>query len=142
MPAPKLYIAGMGMITPLGPNVQTTVAAVNAGISAYSLSEYQTEEGEPITMARVPNQVFERVQCEFPEEGDVFNFRHERMIRMAIIALREVVLESSTEEAVPLLLAMPEMHVSEEDLTPIVPALVHILAPWVHCYLIRRFSLG
>ena len=142
MSSPKLYIAGMGMITPLGPNVSTTVAAVNAGISAYSLSEYQTEAGEPITMARVPNQVFERVQCEFPEEGDVFNYRHERMIRMAIIALREGVLESSTEEAVPLLLAMPEMHVSEEDLTPIVPALVHNLAPWSQRSLIRRFSVG
>src|SRR5690554_5983584 len=131
MPAPKLYIAGMGMITPLGPNVQTIVAAVNAGISSYSLSEYQTEAGEPITMARVPNQVFERVQCDFPEEGDVFNYRHERLIRMAIIALREGVLESSTEEAIPLLLAMPEMQISEEGYTPIIPALVHNLAPWV-----------
>lgn len=142
MSSPKLYIAGMGMITPLGPNVQTTVAAVNAGISAYSLSEYQTEAGEPITMARVPNQVFERVQCEFPEEGDVFNYRHERMIRMAIIAVRECLPQHDTEDAIPLLLAMPEMPISEEDLTPIVPALGHNLAPWVKRSHIRRFSLG
>src|SRR5690606_24086154 len=142
MSSPKLYIAGMGMITPLGPNVSTTVAAVDAGISAYGLSEYQTEAGEPITMARVPNQVFERVQCEFPEEGDVFNYRHERMIRMAIIAVRECLPQHDTEEAIPLLLAMPEMPISEEDLTPIVPALGHNLAPWVTRSHIRRFSLG
>jgi 3-oxoacyl-[acyl-carrier-protein] synthase I len=37
---PKLYIAGMGMITPVGANVAMTAASVEAGISAYGESRY------------------------------------------------------------------------------------------------------
>lgn len=48
MSSPLLYIAGMGMITPLGPSVATTVAAVNAGISACQQSRYTTAAGDAI----------------------------------------------------------------------------------------------
>ena len=40
----KLYIAGMGSITPLGDNMAMTAAGVTAGISAYSVSESESEE--------------------------------------------------------------------------------------------------
>ena len=54
----KLYIAGMGMITPVGWNDAMTAASVNAGICTYEASRYFTRSGEPITMARVPDPVF------------------------------------------------------------------------------------
>jgi 3-oxoacyl-[acyl-carrier-protein] synthase I len=138
----KLYIAGMGMITPVGHNVATTVAAIRASKSAYGISEYDTDEGEPIIMARVPDGVFEHLQCEFEEEGNTFNLRHERMIRMAIVAVRESVAKVNPNEAVPLILAMPTDHAQETGYTPFVPALAHNLKPWVSPSLTRRISTG
>jgi 3-oxoacyl-[acyl-carrier-protein] synthase I len=138
----KLYIAGMGMITPVGHNVATTVAAIRASKSAYGISEYDSDEGEPIIMARVPDGVFEHLQCEFEEEGNTFNLRHERMIRMAIVAVRESVAKVNPNEAVPLILAMPSDHAQETGYTPFVPALAHNLKPWVSPSLTRRLSTG
>lgn len=68
----KLYIAGMGMITALGPSVATTVAAVRAGKSAYQLSEYETEEGDSIVVSQIPHAVFDVVDATI-NEGVVVN---------------------------------------------------------------------
>src|SRR5690606_38650011 len=86
--SPKLYIAGMGMITPLGPNVQTTAAAMNAGISAYQESRYYTAEGDVVTMAEVPAALFEDFEAEI-DEGESYNEQYDHMIKMAVVALEE-----------------------------------------------------
>lgn len=138
----KLYIAGMGMITALGPSVATTVAAVRAGKSAYQLSEYETEEGEPLIMARVPNRVFEHIECEFEEEGNTFNNRHERIIRMAIVALRECVQSTNTSEAVPLIFTASVTNSEENGYTPFLPALVSNVKPWIDLQITRRIATG
>jgi 3-oxoacyl-[acyl-carrier-protein] synthase-1 len=138
----KLYIAGMGMITALGPSVATTVAAVRAGKSAYQLSEYETEEGEPLIMARVPNRVFEHIECEFEEEGNTFNNRHERIIRMAIVALRECVQSTNTSEAVPLIFTASVINSEENGYTPFLPALVSNVKPWIDLQITRRIAAG
>jgi hypothetical protein len=41
----KIYIAGMGMITPAGANVAMTSATVKAGICRYAESEYDGQIG-------------------------------------------------------------------------------------------------
>lgn len=138
---PKLYIAGMGMITPVGGNVAMTVAAVEAGISGYKNSEYRTNKNEPVVMAKVPNLVFEQIQCNVGG-SDVFNYRQERIIRLAIIALRESVSKHIVVEAVPLLLAMPENNLNDEECSPIIPALTENIAPWINTTITRRFSTG
>jgi 3-oxoacyl-[acyl-carrier-protein] synthase-1 len=142
MSSPRLYIAGMGMITPLGPNVATTVAAVNAGISASTLSEYDTDDGEPITMARVPDEVFEHIKYEFEEGNNVFNHRDGRMIRMAIAALRESVAAVNTLDATPLIMAVPADQIQDKGYTPFIPALARNLKPWIELPLTRRISTG
>jgi len=138
---PKLYIAGMGMITPVGGNVTMTAAAINAGISAYGLSDYDTNSDEPITMAKVPNSVFEQMECDIIQT-DIFNNRYERMIRMTIIALRECLLKHKTEDAIPFLLAMPEGNLGEEEYTPIIPSLANNFTPWINAAISRRFCTG
>jgi 3-oxoacyl-[acyl-carrier-protein] synthase I len=142
MTSPLLYIAGMGMITPLGPSVATTVAAVNAGISAYTLSEYNNDDGEPIIMARVPDAVFEHIECTLSEEGSVFNFRHERMIRLAIMAINEAVNTQQCDGAVPFVLGLAEESGNTERYTPFMPALAHNLKPWISLALTRRICTG
>ena len=141
MSSPKLYIAGMGMITPLGPNVQTTVAAVNAGISAYSLSEYQTKAGEPITMAKVPDAVFNNIDAEI-DEGDRFNLRHDRLTKMAIIAIREACHQATAEQSFPIVLGMSDRSVDKDGLSSLIENLQENCKPWVSTKLSRSLNSG
>src|SRR5690606_13947806 len=141
MPAPKLYIAGMGMITPLGPNVSTTVAAVNAGSSAYSLSEYQTEAGEPIIMAKVPDAVFTNIDAEI-DEGDRFNLRHDRLTKMAIIAIREACHQTAAAQSFPIVLGMSDRSVDKDGLSSLIENLQKNCKPWVSTKLSRSLYSG
>lgn len=118
MSSPLLYIAGMGMITPLGPSVATTVAAVNAGISAYQQSRYTTAAGDAITMAEVPTAIFDDFDAEI-DEGESYNEQYDHMIKMAIVALEKTCCNQSIEQPIPLVLAMPELDIS--------PAIKHSL---------------
>lgn len=118
MSAPRLYIAGMGMITPLGPNVATTVAAVNAGVSAYQQSRYYAANGDAITMAEVPAEIFDGFEAEI-DEGESYNEQYDHMIKMAIVALEETCRNQPIEQPIPLVLAMPELDIS--------PAIKHSL---------------
>jgi 3-oxoacyl-[acyl-carrier-protein] synthase-1 len=141
MSAPRLYIAGMGMITPLGPSVATTVAAVNAGISAYALSEYDTDDGEPITMARVPDVVFTHIDAEI-DEGDRHNLRHNRLMKMAITAIREACETQLTEQAVPIVFGMSERFTDRDGLSSFIENLQQNCKPWISTQLSRSLHSG
>ncbi len=119
MPSPVLYIAGMGMISPLGPSVATTVAAVNAGISAYQQSRYYTAKGDAINMAEVPTAIFENFEAEIDEGESSYNEQYDHMIKMAIVALEDACHDQAVEQPIPLVLAMPELEIS--------PAIKHSL---------------
>lgn len=141
MSSPLLYIAGMGLITPLGHSIATTVTAVNAGISAYTLSEYDTFGGEPITMARVPHAVFDNIDAEI-DEGDRFNPRHDRLIKMAITAVREACHERTTEQAIPVVLGMSDRSVGKDGLSSFVENLQENCKPWISIQLSRSLYSG
>ena len=49
----KIYIAGIGAITPVGKNAEMTFASVNARINRYQDSGYFTESKQPVKMALV-----------------------------------------------------------------------------------------
>ncbi len=104
----KVYIAGMGMITPLGDSVEKTAAAVRAGISGYQVSDYDNQQGQPITMAGVPEDIFADMDVQI-DEGDYYCEQYDRIIKMAIFALQQTVDASGLAEPVPLILAMPEV---------------------------------
>ena len=81
-----IYIAGIGMITPVGFDTASTFAAVKAGISAYSVSDYFDKNDEPITMASIPDSMLSSLKFEL-DEGDRYNERHDRVTKMAIYAV-------------------------------------------------------
>ena len=100
---PKLYIAGIGMITPVGANTAMTAAAVRAGVSAYEASDNFSYRAEPLTMARIPQDVF--TQCNVViDEGGYNN----HIIKMAILAAREALSGHKISKPIPLLLSIPE----------------------------------
>ena len=135
-----LYIAGMGAITPLGINLPNTFAAVNAGISAYAQTEHYTDRRKPIVMARVPDTAFEHIPCEI-DHADVDCWLN-RLIRMAIAALRESVAEQIDNRTIPLIIAMPEHPHSAKDLSLLATALHRNIPLWVQPSLVRPISGG
>lgn len=137
----KFYIAGMGMVTPVGGNVTMTAAVVAAGMSAYQESDFTTRAGEKITMARVPDEMI----CEFKgeiDEGSCFNPRHDRVTRLAILALQQVCAQLPADQAVPLILAMPEIKSDSEGLSSFVRNLANNLNPWVDPAMCRSIQSG
>ena len=137
----RVYIAGMGMITPVGANLAMTTAAVRAGISAYATSGYYDQVGRPITMASVPAEAIHEIQADLVE-GDRFNLRHHRVVKMAIHALREACVSRTADRPFPLFLAAPEGQADEEGLSPLVANLEVNCKPWVDSKICRVFASG
>lgn len=137
----RLYIADMGMVTPLGPNALATAAAVRAGISAYRLSDHYTLEDEPVTMTAVPKGLIDGIEAEI-EEGDRFNARHDRIIKLALFALRAAMARHQATQALPLLLAMPEGDQDNEGLTSLVRNLAGNCNPWITTPMCRTLHGG
>ena len=54
------------------------------------------------------------------DEGDRFNPRHDRVTKMAIMAISEACSDQVSEQAIPLLLAMPEATMDDEGLSSLV----------------------
>ncbi len=116
----KAYIAGIGMITPLGFNSAMTSASVGAGISSYEISDhYHNHAGEPITLSLAPDELFTN-PFEI-DEGDYYSVQYDRIIKLSILALREIFSQQSVERPVPLILAMAESQVG------VVPVLSKLL---------------
>lgn len=142
----KMYIAGIGMVTPVGANTAMTAAAVRAEVSAYAETEYTDPQGLPITMASVPDLAFDTLEADIGE-GDRFDARHYRVIKMAIFALREACALRSTKQSIPLLMAMPEAQagarqVDDEGLIPLIDVLEKNCKPWISADQYRRLHSG
>lgn len=113
----KLYIAAIGMLTPLGYNSAMTSAAVRAGISAYKLSGYRSKSGRAIRTSPVPEEIF-ALDVDV-EKNATYRPQYDRVIRMAALALQDIEAEysKSITQAIPLILALPES-IPNVDQTP------------------------
>lgn len=105
--ANKLYIAGTGMITPLGFDTASTVAAVRAGVCAYQLSEFDDEDGHTIKMAHLPEEAYMSFTAEI-DEGDFYNDHYDHVIKLSHVAIREAFADNPIDAPVPLCLGLPE----------------------------------
>ncbi len=101
-----MYIAGIGMFTPVGADSVMTAAAVNAGISAYKDSGYFTKTKEPIKMAQVPQDALPELSDELKLCG-MYGRWEQHLVQLAGTAIQEALSEYSGEP-LPLILAGPE----------------------------------
>ncbi|MBN4080459.1 hypothetical protein JYT31_02230 [Beggiatoa alba] len=108
---PKAYIAGIGMINSIGADTVMISASVKAQISGYKTSDFFNMQGQPITLATVPDQVFSSVNIEV-DHGNHYSVHTDRIIKIAIIAMHEAIANQTIKKPIPLVLAMPE--ISEE----------------------------
>ncbi len=109
----KIYIAGIGMITPVGANAQMTAAAVKAGVSGYRISEYINNACQPITMAMVPDDALPKFIYDLETSEDI-NIAIGRMLLMASIALEETIMSYQGNIPLPLILAGPTTYAGQE----------------------------
>jgi 3-oxoacyl-[acyl-carrier-protein] synthase-1 len=139
-----LYIAGIGMVTPVGANTAMTAAAVKAGVSGYQASGYFTRKTrQPITMTGVPLEVFMSMQVEI-DEGSYYSAQYDHIIKMAILALREAVSRQSIKKPVPLILAIPETHPNVSYIKPeaLIKNLINQKDLPLHADLVRCIDTG
>ncbi len=103
----KLYLAASGMITSIGYNTAMTVLAARAGINQFKVSAYVNQNRESITMAAVPDTIFDEFEGEI-DIGVLHSELMDREIKMAITAVTEVLSKQRLKLPVPLILALPE----------------------------------
>lgn len=103
----KLYIAGMGMITPIGAHTAMTAAAVRAGVSGYTECNFFDEDFNKVRMATVPDEALENCLDEEVLIGPM-SARHARMLQMAKLAIRDISPKLPKDQKLPLFLAGPE----------------------------------
>ena len=103
----KMYVFRVGMLTPLGINLPMTVAAVRAGISAYSESEHIGKHDLPIKMARVPEDALPPLHEELRLSQKLSTFK-KRLIQLSAHALLEACDYSMLKNPIPIFLAGPE----------------------------------
>lgn len=113
---PKIYISGVGMLTPLG-NGELTAAAVRAEVSAYQVVETPDFFSETLTLSMIPEPVIpalnEYFETDFEDDqlteiGHLEN-RAQRMLHTLLRALDDLKQDSSVSVVgAPILLGLPE----------------------------------
>jgi 3-oxoacyl-[acyl-carrier-protein] synthase I len=131
------------MITPIGANTKMTSAFVKASVSAYTISDYYNKHFKPIRIASVPQKVFTSLNADIVKSVN-FNDTHERIIKMAIIAIREACESCQIQEAIPLILAMQETdsQINQISAAEFIKHLVKNCHPWIGSSMNRSIHSG
>jgi 3-oxoacyl-[acyl-carrier-protein] synthase-1 len=110
---PKVYVAAVGMITPVGANAEMTAAAVKAGITRYSETDYFDKDYNRVKMALVPESLVENSLDASLLKGD-FTARRARLLQLASLALKNLAASTDDLDNLPLFLAGPYA-ISEQE---------------------------
>lgn len=103
----KAYIAGVGMITPVGSNTEMTAMSVRAGINRYQETEYLGQNFDPVRMALVPDEAF-TVKLEGYVAPNIKSSRQARLLQLVGTAAAELIPLMEPDVKVPLFIAGPE----------------------------------
>ena len=105
---PGIYIAAIGMMTAVGQNTETTVAAVNAGISRLQASEdYYNKKNKAYTMALVPEEALPEVTYRLNREEEA-SLQMGIMLTTIDVAIKEVLASYPEERPITLFFSGPE----------------------------------
>jgi len=102
------WIMQTGMVTAVGIGSAQTATSVRAGINRFKESdEFFNQHGEPMVLALLPEDVLP------PLHGDLVHLpeltaRYGRMLRLAEVALNDVLSGQNIQHPLPLYLAVPE----------------------------------
>lgn len=105
----KMYIAQMGILTPLGHQVAMMATAVAAGINVYDDSPYLDQHSLPVRMALVPQDALPAIRDSINFYGS-YSLWQKHLLQLASSPLTEALAGYSGREPIPLLLATPETY--------------------------------
>lgn len=105
----KLYIAAVGMITPVGFDSEMTAASVKAKINIYQNSMYRNSRLDPTKMALIPKDALPPIDEEI-EIPNNYNQWAKHLLRIAHAGMNEVIEQFPGEEVLPFILSCPEGH--------------------------------
>jgi len=104
----NISVIGSGMINPVGVGVLASAAATRAGINQYADSSAESECGDPIKVATVPDACLPELAL----EGHAQPALYQRMLQLGVTALKEALASVTSDEAlktaIPVFLALPE----------------------------------
>lgn len=141
--ATTLYISGMGMLTGIGNGVAMNAAAANAGLNAYTASRFTSRQGHPIRLALVPDALFDNADWNI-DEGDRHGEPEDHALKMALVALGQLVEQGAISEQAPLILAMnePELKADCLPLDKLKNSLELAGHQWLNPQLLRSIHTG
>jgi 3-oxoacyl-[acyl-carrier-protein] synthase I len=114
----RIYVAGIGMVTPLGSTLKETAIAVKAGISAYATGDIYDEQMQAVRFSFIDEAAYLGMDVEI-DEGNYYSGQHDHVIKMSMAALPEALVDYNGTGTLPLILACaePETLVKEEAYT-------------------------
>lgn len=136
-----LFLASTGMITPLGANTAMTAAAVKAGVSAYTLSDYYNRNFQPIKVAAIPPALFDGQDM---DANDWTGSHASRVAFIASLAVEQACIGIPPVTPFPLIMAMPEatgLHRSTTDAS-LASYLANSFPHWINFELSRSIYSG
>lgn len=104
--SPRIYVFGIGMITPVGLNAAMTAASIRAEYSAIEETSVLNKKLKPIKMASVPEDALPAVNPALL--GSKLSSRQLRLLQLASVALLQLENYLPQDQLLPLFLSLPE----------------------------------
>ncbi len=111
----KLYLASVGLVSPIGMNLDMTWSSFRAGISRQALSDYRSKSFHPIRVASAPNIPEElNSAIKLPESGEL---RYTKMLLLAQQAISQNVVDlaGQVDKPLPMFVSVPESLPQSKD---------------------------
>lgn len=137
----QLYVAGTGLMTPVGFNTAMTAAVIKTGVSGYALSDQYARTGEPLTLALLPEAALNKPEKPHHERPACRPYEA-RVGAMAGTAAREAIGSIKFTQLLPLILGLAVAGDSSQGSAELVRQFVNECGPPLDIGLTRTVSTG
>lgn len=100
-------ILSTGMLTAIGLSTAQTASSARAGIARFAESSFFAKNGEPMTLALVPEEALAPVE-ELLDAEAAWGSRAQRLLALAVPALHEALIGVEQIQSIPLFLGLPD----------------------------------
>jgi len=107
-----IVVVGIGMVTPLGPDLAQSAANIRAGLSAFEESSIMDKAFDPFVLATFPDDDLPPLDEELEKEQRL-TYRESRLLRLANLALAQIIEQvGELKDSFPLYMGLPELQTS------------------------------
>lgn len=107
-----IVVVGIGLVTPLGPDLAQSAANIRAGLSAFEESSILDKAFDPFVLATFPDDDLPPLDKELEKEQRL-TYRESRLLRLAHLALAQIMEQvSGLKDGFPVYVGLPELQTS------------------------------